>query len=502
MSSTASDVAHRLVHSLSPSEKRYFRLYLSKGEGQKAEKYNRLFEMLLKQKEYAADPLMNALKENKARLAVSKNYLYRLILKSMRAYAAEKNLRRQIKGLMSDGIFLYEKTLFTESEKTFQKAWKLAEQCEDHLTLLELVIWERRLLKLTEKGDRKKRMNEAISQKELLFAKLALEFNYQDLADQIYLLGENKGSVQDEQVREFHHHPDLKNPPEGLKAAQYYYRAKIGVTDLLGLEDEAHELGCESLSFWEGRKFLQQDDPVEYQSQFSNLMHLCAGKGKYEDLPALLERLAGLPVSTEREQLFLSQNLLLFELLYALNTGDRMRIAPHSRKHGIWLLKNKEKLHPGRFLVLLVNIAIFEFMSGDFSAALKWVNQLLDAKRLQVRQDLIQMSRLLELVIYYEKEEFELLHHRLRSAEYHFGKSGGSVFTTVCLRYFRELLNASLIEKKTVARKFLDSLRENANSDSHGQALGFEEMTTWLSAQIDNRSMFELIREKYEGQQS
>ena len=73
-----------LIHSLTASEKKYFRQYITTWGSSK--NYEALFDAMLKQKEYDPEDLSRRLRKTKKQIADEKNYLQDVLLKALRNY--------------------------------------------------------------------------------------------------------------------------------------------------------------------------------------------------------------------------------------------------------------------------------------------------------------------------------------------------------------------------------------------------------------------------------
>ncbi|MEL6943390.1 MAG: hypothetical protein AAFO82_12030 [Bacteroidota bacterium] len=139
---------HRLIHSMSKSEKRYFTLDAQKA-GKKNAKYLRLFKAINALENYSEAEIKKQFPKN---LAADKTYLYDAILRSMRDYHSKKSRAAQIKEHLMDAKYLYERELYDLCEESLQSAKKLAEQLGDHLSLLEINKQMRKVVKTIKKG--------------------------------------------------------------------------------------------------------------------------------------------------------------------------------------------------------------------------------------------------------------------------------------------------------------------------------------------------------------
>ena len=140
-----SDDLFRLVKSLTKSEKRYFKLFASM-QG-KNKKYLLLFDAVDQQNVYDEAALKEEFKREKfvRQLAVTKGYLYNLVLKSLRLYHSGANVQAQLREMLSNIELLQQKGLNDLALKTLEKAKRLASKHEKFLSLIALYQWEKAL---------------------------------------------------------------------------------------------------------------------------------------------------------------------------------------------------------------------------------------------------------------------------------------------------------------------------------------------------------------------
>ena len=98
-----------LVKSLTKSEKRFFKLSSSLQTGDK--NYLKIFDAIDKQDEYDENALKNLFKKETfiKHFPSEKNHLYKLILKSLRAYHADNSVSSQLKQEIKNIEILYNK---------------------------------------------------------------------------------------------------------------------------------------------------------------------------------------------------------------------------------------------------------------------------------------------------------------------------------------------------------------------------------------------------------
>ena len=136
----------KLIRSLSKSEKRFFKLSSSLQAGEK--NYIKIFDFIDAQKEYDEEVLKKEFKNEVfiKHLSSEKNYLYKLILKSLRSFYSEESPGSILKQEIKNIEILFSKALYKECEKYIQRAKALARSIEDFYYWNEIISWEKWLI--------------------------------------------------------------------------------------------------------------------------------------------------------------------------------------------------------------------------------------------------------------------------------------------------------------------------------------------------------------------
>lgn len=141
----ASDDLFQLVKSLSMSEKRFFKLMSSLQVGDKG--YMRLFDEMVKQKEYDENAIVSKFKHEKFinQFWVVKNYLYNAILKSLEGNNA--NIDFNLSSLVNQSDILFKKNLYDQCRKLIKKTKELSRKYEKPLYFLAATEMEVKLMR-------------------------------------------------------------------------------------------------------------------------------------------------------------------------------------------------------------------------------------------------------------------------------------------------------------------------------------------------------------------
>jgi hypothetical protein len=132
-----------LIKSMDRNEKRYFRLYASLQKGSK--NYIELFNAIDKQKQYDEHLLRRKYHKEKfiSQLAFTKNYLYKLLMKSLINYREENSADSKIHSLISQCKILFGKALYRQYFKTIIRAKEFAIEHERFGYYLQILDMEK-----------------------------------------------------------------------------------------------------------------------------------------------------------------------------------------------------------------------------------------------------------------------------------------------------------------------------------------------------------------------
>lgn len=166
-----------MVHSLSKSEKRYFSMHYA---GEKV--YQRLFDLIEKQEHYDENALVDKL--NLGQIHVYKNYLYRLILKSLRSFHAERSEGMILFNHLQNFEILYEKGLLKQAKKTLMKCKAMALAAHNRDMLGTIYQAEQKLIFMMPRQKEDEVKRDFARQQEILNERSALLWG-QQLAYQI-----------------------------------------------------------------------------------------------------------------------------------------------------------------------------------------------------------------------------------------------------------------------------------------------------------------------------
>ncbi len=160
---------YELIHTLTKSEKRYFRIFSSQNSLQGKNNYLKLFDILTGVTPYDKERVESAISKErfKGNIRVTRHNLYDLILKSLRAFHQGKNVDSQLKNLSENIDFLYRKGLHKQALKQLERAEIIANKYESYDLLSSLYQTK---LKLSSVSSDLKSLSQSVNRsQEILF---------------------------------------------------------------------------------------------------------------------------------------------------------------------------------------------------------------------------------------------------------------------------------------------------------------------------------------------
>jgi hypothetical protein len=491
------DTLHELIHSLSPNERRYFKLHALPGGGQPDSNFMQLFEALRAQSVYDEAALKQAFAQRPLaqHLSSEKNYLYRLILRSLRAMNEEGDHRAQTRAQIENAILLFERGLYAQSQKALRRARKLAAETEHHIYLLEIFVLERRLWKILHDKGRQEIADALIQSQIKSLDKLRRIYDYYDLYDRMFLLTHQKFSL-----REQRNHPDLRailddpllhdiTQADSFEARQFYWQCQAWRHQLLGDHLALYNAFKESVAWWEAHPTILKTEAARYVVTLSNLLHAAGLLERYDEFPAVFAKIRHASQTHVHGDIQVLQTLHYYELLYAMNKADWPAALASAQVTVAFLKSAGARVAAGRRLAFAYNLSILYFLHADYKAALHWVNDIIDTSGSEMREDIQHFARILLIIIHFELAHWDILEYLHRSS-YRY------LFTHKQLMPYEQSLMDALNKlmqnpEETAQKTILHALRDDLERmlDANQAAPGIQELYCWLDSKTTGRPM-------------
>lgn len=498
------DSLFSLIRSLTKAQKRYIKVNNTHVIGKK-NNYMMLFDALDKMDSYDEEKLLNKFKDTNfiKHLPSEKNYLFELILKNMRSYNTDRTISFTLQSLLQDIYFLSEKGLHDACNKKVKKAKKLAYKYEMFTYLLELIDWERRLMKHQFLDDINIRVKDQMVEIGEVLDLIANEKAYKELYDELFLTLKNDYyTISDERknkLSELVQVDLLQNVELALShsAKVYFYECWIHYYEVTGEISKCLELERSLIALWDANPDLKEEKLHKYKSAIHNLATGSYAAGDFEVFHEAMSKLRSIPARSIKEEAQHFQSIYFLELYYYLNHMEfekAIAIAPEISES---LNRYSEFINATQLLNFYYNLAVLYFMSEDMDKALEWLNKITEVK-IDTRLDVQHFTRILILVVYYETSEPTVVEYIYGNTyRYLYKNERINKFERLIFTYVRKL--NKVMDKKSMNEllmKLYEELEEIKREKPN--TLGLEETICYILSRVNNRPMLDVLRERLE----
>lgn len=498
-----------LIKSLSKSEKRQFKLYVGRLGVNEDSKFLTLFTILDKFKVYDEAAILKKGFIKKQQLSNVKAHLYKQILISLRLNPSHQNIRIQIREQLDFATILYHKGLYKQSLKILDRAKTLAISNEEKNVAYEIIELEKVIESQYITRSIENRAHELTEQVKQISAQNTLASKLSNLSLQLYGLFLKTGYVKNDNeyknVKDFfeEHLPDYDISNMGFREKLWLYKSYLWysflIQDFLScykysrkwvdlFYDTPNQITLNPVFFLRGNQYLLET------------LFFIKDHNKFKRVLEQLENTASKPSFPKND------NVESLKFLYIVTNKFNLHFIEGSFRDALPLVdqvnegikKHGARIDEHHIMVLFYKIASMYFSISKYKECITYLDKIISNKTLEMREDLLCFSRILNLVAHYEagldynldaliKSTFRFLIkmedlHEVQKEMIKFLKRLGDIYPNELKKEFIEL-HAKLIQ-------YEDHPYER-------RAFLYLDIISWLESKIENKSVETIIKEKF-----
>lgn len=496
-----------LIKSLDKNEKRYFTLFSSMHSGDK--KYMLLFDAIDKQQKYDELSIKKKFHGHAfiRQLTFTKNYLYTLILKSMRSYCSEKTAEMRMKNNLQDIKFLSGKGLYKQCEKILLLTKQSANKYDKHLILLESLWWEIGLIRDRSFEGKPEEIVTRIYEEMFRIADKFIKSNrYYYAASQIASKLQKKGYPREKKdylmyQKAFKHVLSATTDESSLSYRElYYYYSCCNMYFFTQNDFQNMYLSASKLvKLLEENSHQISENSYQYVAAFYNFLLCQLNLKKYKEMFLSIKKFREIHVDSKyikNEIFFLSNDM---ELIIYNNTGEFSKgiklinaIRGEFEERGIATLNMQHRT------TVYFTIACVYFGAGNYVATNIWLNKIIN-EEVDIRSDYHCFAKILKLITYFELNNQDLLEYAVKSTYRFLDKRKRLYqFETLVLDFIRKKMPKINSQKKLIDAfaSLKKSIEKIIKDPFEKKALDYFDFISWLESKIKNRSFAEIVKEK------
>lgn len=375
---------HQLVHALKPLEKRYFRLQAARKEGGAAPAYMRLYEAVQAMPAWSEE----ALRADFAgaaflkQLNVACNYLYDLLLATLRAYDQDKTFHAEGHRRLDEIVLLFQRKLYGPCLRRIRLALKFAVQLDLPQLRLELLQWELRLLRQFPGRQQWTRTLAAIAECDTCMAQMQRENALYALYSRLFLLATRPSTETQADGRQLIQaiaaDPLLATDPALLAfdAQMLLYLLHSLLANVAGDGPRFAKANIDMLTCWEANPRRIAVEGERYLKTLVGFVDSAVDAHTLEPVPAALDKMrrqCKRSPSLEEGYGLLVRHL---ELRYLLNAQAFEKALTLTEEMQHYLEVRGDKPIPAGHITACTNAALAHFLMESWGGCLDWLARI------------------------------------------------------------------------------------------------------------------------------
>jgi hypothetical protein len=506
-----SDELFELIKSLNKSEKRYFHLFAAKNDPGKDKNYLKLFNEISIMDEYDEPALKDIFKGEKfiKQLHVTKNYLYKMIMKSLSAVYSEKSQKLFVKELIQNAGILYDKLLYKQAEKLLHKAKKTALKHEMYEQVLEI---NQTLIMINthatgHKKDFKSEIGPFINEQARLIKQLEelhkSHFSYLEMSyfhkRTMYLRDKKYKTIADKIFSK-----QKRQPINSIRTAPYTFGLGFLYYVYISDDKSAYKICMEYIRFLEKTPEYIKENPQLYIRALQAGSIVTRDLGKFREQHELLEKLkklhnnSSIPLSSRIKNL-LRDTIDETEMFLHMETFEFEKALNHIKEFEIRIKQSENKLPVYKRGVYYYTFGYVYFLSVKYKESLYWLNKLIVIEEKSSIENAYLLSMLLSCIVHFEKGDYELVLSRIGSISRHISQNKlCKRFETTSIEYIAKIIKLGYDKNRDELKKaytdFRKALTEIAKDENERAAMSMLDLISWVDSKTKGISITEAIK--------
>jgi len=509
MPNRQTDTLFQLIKSLEKSEKRNFKLYVTRNGASEELKIVQLFDALDKMDVYDEALL---LKKNdgikKQQLSNLKAHLYKQILSSLRLLNDVSNIDIQLHEHLDNARILYNKGLYLQSLKILDKMKELASANNQFTYLQQGLFFEKKIEGLYITRSLQDRAEILTLEANEVNNTITIVSQLSNLSLQLYSWyiknGHSRNEAEDASLQKYF----LEQLGEKAICCKSFYEKLY----LYQCHCWAAFIRQDFLQYYRYTQkwvYLFDEEPkmIEIETgHFIKGMHNLMGShfdlGNHQKL---VETLSCFENFSESETVKSNINNRILCFMYVTIAKLNKHFLEGSFSEGLELIPEIEKksveyelyLDRHRILVIYYKIACLYFGSGDYEKTIDYLNKIINWK-VDLRTDLQCYSRLLHLIAHYELGNYQILDYLIKSVYRFMAKMQNlSIVEEEIFKFLKATFHLSVKNIKPELEKLLITLQQHQINRFETRTFMYLDIISWIESKLENIPVQVVLKRKF-----
>ncbi|MDQ3019271.1 MAG: hypothetical protein M3R36_01680 [Bacteroidota bacterium] len=502
------DDLFRLIKSMTGPEKGYFKKMAEKSRKNDDNKYLKLFNVIDSvtgnknydeskiREQFKGDILLN-------NLHVAKNYLYKIILKSLVQFHSENSSSIKITDLYNRALILYKKGLYKESQIELTKCKNFIYKNSADEYLFPVLKLERFMIFSIFDSDRSDEFLKNSNEQILAIEKMSNVIKYTGLFGK--MLHYNKGNPimrekeKTDMFEEIFKNSYLENEESALTTESKILFNKIYYNYYLALSDDKQLFyySKKMISIIESNALHKNEFLHEYISILSGYLNSITFLKNYKEADDAIRKLKSIIVTSPYIDHLICITIYNFELIRFIQTGDfkeGIKLIPDIEKT-IDEIEERKKMLRYKFSY---SIAYLYFGAGKYEKTIEWLNKIFNENTTDMRQDILSFAHILNLISHFELDNREYLFYTIKNTfRFLYKRNKLYKVENAVMNFLRKTPN--IISAKELIPHFAelkDNLIKITEDPYEMIAMDYFDFISWLESKIKGKEFAEIVKSK------
>ncbi|MEN0004809.1 MAG: hypothetical protein AAF798_11720 [Bacteroidota bacterium] len=506
----------QLIKSLSRAEKRHFRLFVKRNQASNDILFLQLFDVLDKSGMYDEQLILKKLPAVKKRqLSNLKAHLYKQLLISLRLLNKNHNEDIQIREMVDYAKVLYNKGLYRQALDMLDKVKERALSSQHHAMAMEILEYEKHIESQYITRSIEGRADELTEQTIGLIDHLAHTNLFSNLSLQLYSrylkMGHVRNSMDHEQLRKFF----LDRLPQNVSYNQldfygkaYYCQSHVWYYHLTQEFSLCYKHAKKWVDLFEAHPNILMLNIPLYLKGLHNLLNALFNALHYDKFIAELEHLKEFP---NRFSVKGKRNIEGLYYLYWYIHSIKKHFLEGTFTEGLQLVAEVMEIIESerynwdqrRIMVFYYRIACLHFGSGDFDAAIDYLNRIINQKNPDYREDIQCFARILSLIAHFELGNAQLVEYQVKSVYRFLLKMEDlHIVQKEIFRFLRKTPRMLEEELRDQFMQLKEKLAVALYDPYERRPFLYLDIISWLESKLENRHVQDIIRDKFLNEKS
>jgi len=511
MSVKVKDSLHELIHSLSKSEKRYYKLFASRHAVNEDSAMVSLFDYIGKQANYDETALFLAFKGKPFlnQFSTVKKRLTDHILQSLHAFHAMNSMENQVNRMLHQAQLLFDKSLYDQCTRHLRSAERLAIKHDLFPACMSINKLKNRIIETRGYDVEEKDIDQLKQSTETALSKERMILDLWHIKSKLFQLLQRTGVAHSEKDHQKIDALMKTVPSEELRIAFASAESNYLYYHIYSAYYFAKHQWAKSLYYTEKTiqhltqyKNYTNERPNTLISALTNACYLAESIGEFDKSQSFLNTLKQF---AKQQEVNASEDLQikLFSSRYSIEMNlllikGKFREA---QKIGSEVIDGIEyfceKITAVRKGFLILQLAVTEIGCENYQKALYYINNILNDVRLGEHETIVTSTHLLNLIVHFELKNYDFLHYSAKNTQ-RILKSINKLtdFEKTIISFMQKLAKSHPIDFQELYEQLFEQLSGLKTSIELQTTYNFDYLT-WVESKATNKPFATKMLDKY-----